>query len=117
MVEQRIVELILVQLNDRIKVTHTEVNAANITTILRMAMEIVEATEVKGKAQKALVEKVVRQVIVEAPISDDKEKLLLDMCDQGVLGNTVDLVVAASKGNLNINAVTKVATGCCLSFF
>ena len=37
------------------------------------------------------------------------------MCDEGILGSTIDMVVAASKGELDLNAAAKVATGCCLS--
>ena len=113
MAEQEIFELVLRQLKSQ--TSDIEVNSVNITNILRIAMEIVEATKVKGAAQKALVEKVVRQVIVDAPISDDKEKLLLDLCDEGILGSTIDMIIAASKGELDLNAVVKVATGCCLT--
>ena len=92
-----------------------EVCAENFMHVLRYAMEIVELTEFKGKEQKDMALRLVRSVVVDAPISDDKEKLL-DMIDQGVLGNTVDLVVDASKGNLDLNKAVKVATGCCALF-
>ena len=65
-------------------------------------MEIVEASQVKGNEQKT-VEKIVRQVVVIAPISDEKEKLLLDMIDEGVVGEVIELVVSATKGELNVN--------------
>ena len=99
------------------KLGEVEVSVENIMTVVRFAMEVVEVTELKGAAQKELAIRLVRKVVVDAPISDDKEKLLLDMVDQGVLGNTVDLVVDASKGHLKINNVVKVATGCCATFF
>mgnify|MGYP001293499248 FL=1 len=114
MAEQEIFEIVLKQLASQ--TSDIEVNSVNITSILRIAMEIVESTKVKGAAQKALVEKVVRQIIVDAPISDEKEKLLLDLCDEGILGSTIDMVVAASKGELDLNTAAKVATGCCISF-
>ena len=38
-----------------------------------------------------------------------------DLCDEGILGNTIDMIVAASKGELDINTAAKVATGCCIS--
>jgi hypothetical protein len=79
-------------------------------------MEVMEATKVKGPAQRDLAIKLVRQIVVEATISDEKEKLLLDMIDQGILANTIELVVAASKGNLDINTVVAVASGCCKLF-
>ena len=59
------------------KVGNMEINAQTVITVLRFAMEVVEATQLKGEAQKELAIKLVRQIVVEAPISDDKEKLLL----------------------------------------
>ena len=98
------------------KIGGMDINAENIVTVLRFAMEVVEATQLKGEAQKTLVEKLVRQVVIDAPITDDKEKLLLDMVDNGVVGNMADLVVSASKGEVDINSAVKVASTCCLSF-
>ena len=98
------------------KLQNVEVTVENFMIILRFAMEVVELTQLKGSAQKELAIRLVRQVVVDAPITDEKEKLLLNMIDQGVLGNTVDLVVDASKGNLDINRIAQVATGCCATF-
>lgn len=100
----------------KVKLQDVEVNVENFMTILRFSMEVVEVTQLKGEEQKELALKLVRAVVVEAPITDEKEKLMLDMIDQGVLGNTVDLVVDATKGNIDINNVVKVATGCCSLF-
>ena len=55
------------------RIGEMEINAETIVTVLRFAMEVVEATQLKGDAQKTLVEKLVKQVVVDAPISDDKE--------------------------------------------
>ena len=79
-------------------------------------MEIVEASKLKGEQQKKLVTKIVRKVIVDAPVADEKEKLMLDMVDQDIVGNVIDLVVSASKGEVNVNAAVAAAAGCCLSF-
>ena len=45
-----------------------------------------------------------------------KEKFLLDMIDNGTVGNTIDLIVGASRGEIDINTVTQVGTNCCLAF-
>ena len=96
------------------KIGDTEINAQTIIKVLRFAMEVVEAApNFKGPAQRDLAIQLVRQLVIDSPISDEKEKLLLDMIDQGILANTIELVVAASKGNLDINTVVAVATGCC----
>jgi len=98
------------------KIGDTEINAQTIMKVLKFSMEVVEATKVKGSDQKDLAIKLVRQIIVDAPISDEKEKLLLDMIDQGILANTIELIIDASNGDLDINAVIAVATGCCKLF-
>ena len=91
------------------------INSRNITLVIKLAMEIVEASALKGEEQKKLVEKIMKKIIIEAPIKDDKEKLLLDMIDEGVVGDVIDLVVSASKGELDINVAEKAAVGCCLA--
>ena len=85
----------------------TDININNIMFVVKYAMEIVEATKLKGKAQKEFANKLIRQIIVDAPISDDKEQLLLTMVDEGVLADTIEMIVLASRGKLNINRVKK----------
>jgi hypothetical protein len=101
----------------REKMGNIEVNAENIMTILKFAMEVVEATELKGEAQKTLCIKLVRDVVVAAPIADEKEKFLLDILDNGTVGHTIDLVVGATRGEINVNAAAQVGKNCCLAFF
>ena len=105
----------LSKLKQELKKRGMVINAKTITIVIKIAMEIVEASQVKGNEQKKLVEKIVRQVVVIAPISDEKEKLLLDMIDEGVVGEVIELVVSATKGELNVNAAEKAAAGCCIS--
>ena len=95
------------------KLVDVVINNETIMTVLRYAMEIVELTELKGKDQKDFAIKLVRQVVVDAPITDDKEKLLLDIIDSNIIGNTVDLVVDATQGKIDINSVVEVGQTCC----
>jgi len=106
----------LTKLNVKINQLNLEITPQTITTVIQIAMEIVEASNLKGEAQKKLVTKIVKKVVEDAPISDEKEKLILDMIEFGVVGNVVDLVVSASKGEVNINSAVATASGCCLSF-
>tara|TARA_B100000927_G_scaffold290311_2_gene288834 strand:+ start:8035 stop:8430 length:396 start_codon:yes stop_codon:yes gene_type:complete len=98
------------------KIGKLEINTQTIIVILKMAMEIVEATQLKGKAQKELCIKLVKDIVIAAPLSGSHEKLILDMIDSGVLDNTIDLVVDATQGKIDINAAIGVATGCCGAF-
>ena len=105
----------LKKLNETLESRNIEITSKTITTVIKICMEIAEATQLKGKEQKVLVERLVKKVVKDAPISDDKEKLLLDMIDEGIAGDVIDLVVSPTKGKLDVNAVEKVATGCCLA--
>tara|TARA_Y100001936_G_C16070339_1_gene670132 strand:- start:524 stop:940 length:417 start_codon:yes stop_codon:yes gene_type:complete len=105
----------LKKLNSALASRGIEITSKTITTVIKISMEIVEATNLKGIEQKILVEKLVRKVVKDAPIADEKEKLLLDMIDEGVVGDVVDLVVAATNGEVNVNAAEKAAVGCCLA--
>ena len=105
----------LKKLNSALAPRGIEITSKTITTVIKISMEIVEATNLKGIEQKILVEKLVRKVVKDAPIADEKEKLLLDMIDEGVVGDVVDLVVAATNGEVNVNAAEKAAVGCCLA--
>ena len=115
MVESEVFEMALTMLKD--KTDGTEINASSVIKIMRTAMEVVETTKVKGKEQKDLAVKLVRQVVVDAPITDDKEKLLLDMIDNNILGDTIDLLIQASKGELDINKILEGSAGCCGKIF
>lgn len=95
------------------KIGKLEINTGTIMTVLRFAMEVVEATQLKGNAQRDLCTNLVKDVVIAAPLSGDKEKLILDMIDSGVLSNTVELVVDATRGELDINAAVGIAKGCC----
>ena len=106
----------LKKLNGALASKGIEINSKTITTVIKISMEIVEATNLKGEEQKKLVEKLVRKIVKDAPIADEKEKLLLDMIDQKVLHGMVDLVVEAKEGKIDINALKQVGTGCCNIF-
>lgn len=93
-----------------------EVSPQTLMVIVKYAMEVVELTKLKGSEQRQMVVDVVKQVVVDAPISDERERLCLDMIESGVLGQTIDLVVDASKGHLDINRVASLAENCCFSF-
>ena len=109
-------DVALLKLQTTLKERNIEVSSKTITQIVKIAMEIVEATKLKGKEQKVLVERIVRKIVIEAPLEESKKSIVISMLDEGIVGDVIDLVISATKGELNINTVEKVATGCCLAF-
>tara|TARA_B100000963_G_scaffold127650_1_gene111427 strand:- start:96 stop:533 length:438 start_codon:yes stop_codon:yes gene_type:complete len=106
----------LLKLQTTLKERNIEVSSKTITQIVKIAMEIVEATKLKGKEQKVLAERIVRKIVNDSPLEESKKSIVISMLDEGIVGDVIDLVVSATKGELDINTVEEVATGCCLAF-
>ena len=105
----------LLKLQSTLKERNIEVSSKTITQIVKIAMEIVEATKLKGKEQKVLVERIVRKIVNDSPLEESKKSIVISMLDEGIVGDVIDLVVSATKGELNINTVEKIASGCCFA--
>ena len=103
----------------RFKIGNLEINGRSIMVFMRYAMEIVEVTQLKGEEQKQMVLRLLERVVRDAPISDKKEALCLKLINGGTVGQTIDIVVDATRGNLDINSIANaavgamVSTGCC----
>ena len=106
----------LLKLQSTLKERNIEVSSKTITQIVKIAMEIVEATKLKGEEQKVLVERIVRKIVNDSPLEESKKSIVISMLDEGIVGDVIDLVISATKGELDINTVEEVATGCCLAF-
>lgn len=93
------------------KVSTMTIRPNTLYLLIRYVMEAVEETTVKGTAQKELSLKLMRALIVDLTDGED-EKVLLQLLNDGTLGNMIDLIVDATHGNLNINTLSNVGTGC-----
>ena len=74
-------------------------------------MELVEQTPLKGSEQKEMALKLIRALIVDFTDAED-ERVLLQLLDDGTIGNMIDLIVDATRGRLDINTAVQVTTGC-----
>lgn len=101
-------------LNDRI--VHIKVSAKTLITILQYVIEVVELSEARGPQKKVLALSLLTNVVDDAGLDDDEKKLCMDMIENGTLGDTIDLVVSASRGKLDLNSVAKTGALCCITF-
>lgn len=107
-------ETALAQLQKRVGLT--EVNAQSLILIVKYAMEVVEMSELKGTEQREFALRLIKRVIIDAPLNDDDEEFCLDMVKSGAVGQTIDLVVDATNGQLNVNSAVRLAENCCFTF-
>lgn len=73
---------------------------------LRIIMQEIKKAGVHGN-KKELAENVLRQLILDADLDDAKENLLLNLVETGVVGNTIEMVVSASRGEMDLNDAAK----------
>ena len=80
------------------------------TTIILYAMEIIEFTQLKGEEQKTIVILLVTRVIEDSDLSD--KHIYLELIQTGFVDRTIEMIISATKGKLNIN-VKKAFFICC----
>ena len=107
---QPLFEKLVVEVKQRM--AGSSISSTTVTIILKYAMEVVELSEVKGAEQKELALGIVRQIIVDAPLSETAESACMLIIDSGILMGVVDLVVDATKGRLSVNQVKKRGRSC-----
>ena len=96
------------------KLGEAGVKKSTVALIIRYTMEVVEKTPLKGAAQKDFALRLIGDLVAELPDGDEKA-FLSDMIASGGIADTIDLVVSATKGDLDVNKVAKVAATSCLS--
>ena len=92
---------LVVNLKDRIGLT--KITANTIHVILKEAMELVEELNIPGSEKKDNVIEVVKCLVNDLVDNVEEKKLIMDIIDNNVLENTMDLIIKATKGEININ--------------
>ena len=89
------------------------VKPSTLSLVIRYTMEAIEKTPVKGPAQMDFALRVISDLINELPESDEKNFLRQTM-DSGGIRDTIELVVQATKGEIDVNLVVSTVTTHCL---
>ena len=95
------------------KVKAMGVKKSTLALIIKFTMEAVEKTPKKGAGQKDYALRLIRALVVDLATGEDKD-FLLTAIDSGAVGDTIDLIVQATQGELDVNNVVEVATKSCL---
>jgi len=96
------------------KTHHIKVGAKTLMIILEYVLDIVEHVEgIKGNKKKTLAILLITKVVENATLDEDDKKLCMAMIDNGVIGDTIDLVVNAHNGKLDFGDVVETGSKCC----
>ena len=99
--------------NFELKIASLSITPDTIIKVLQYAMEAVEVTTLTGEEKKKAVIDIVCKVVADAPLDDRTEKILVEMIEDGIIGHTIDIIVSASRGNLNLEGVTGASRVVC----
>ena len=106
---QNVYETTLAKL--KVKVSAITIRSSTLHLIIKYVMELVEQTPLKGSEQKEMALKLIRALMVDLTDGRD-ERVLIQLLDDGTIGNMIDLIVDATRGRLDINTALQVTSGC-----
>lgn len=90
------------------------VKKSTLALLVKFTIEAVEETPIKGAHQKDYALRLIEALVEELAEGEEKEFLLIAI-ESGSVGDTIDLIISASRGELNVNKVVEVASTSCLS--
>ena len=93
------------------KVKNISLRANTIHLVIKYVMELVEETPLKGIEQKEISLKILRELFIDLTDGDD-EKILLQLLDDGTIGNMIDLIIDATRGKINVNTAIVTSVSC-----
>eukprot|EP00965_Chrysotila_dentata_P218961 6190860-Pleurochrysis_carterae.AAC.1 len=111
----RIVDRACADVREKYMVRSATTDSNNLMALIVYAMEAVDGSRLDGPDKKEAVTEIVKGLLNYVPLDDYAQRLCMDMIDQGVVGHLIDVIVAASRGEVNVNATMKVGKSVCTS--
>lgn len=105
------------EVTNKMKKEKIELSTDTIINVLRLTMESVELSPLKGKIQKEVAIKVIVELANESGLTPENIEIIKSLAQGELISATIDLVVDAAKGKVNVNEVAKVAGGCLSKIF
>jgi len=96
------------------KMSLIEIRGSTIHLIIKYVIEELDGTELKGAEKKEIGLKLIKELVKDLAEGEDEE-ILLKMINDGTVGNLIDLIIDATKGKINVNAIAKVGVSCMTS--
>lgn len=105
------------EVTKKMKKEKLELSTDSIINVLRLTMESVEHSPLKGKIQKEVAIKIIVELANESGLTPENIEIIKNLVQGELISATIDLVVDAAKGKVNVNQVAEIATGCLSKIF
>ena len=83
---------------------------------LKVIIENVERENLKGHKKKELAIRILEDIIKISDLDDAKQTYCLSLIEHGVVSNSIDLIISAASGDLEVNTDIKTAQTLCSQF-
>ena len=83
---------------------------------LKVILENVERENLKGNEKKDLAIRILEDIIKTSDLDDAKQTYCLSLIEHGVVSNSIDLIISAASGDLEVNMDIKTAQTLCSQF-
>lgn len=125
-IQEAMLELLSKELIEKLYIKGIDFNTNTIVSVVGVAMEIVELHNLDGSSKKKFVINLIKKLNNEL-MKDEKQELLNQLIDNGIIESSIDIIIATSKGKLTLNVIKeeskevfeKVSKNCltmCLKF-
>jgi hypothetical protein len=116
-----LVDELLSILLEKLNENGVDLNAANMSDIVRYGMEVVEISTAPKEERKQLVLDMVAKLVETSDIEENQKQACLHILEGDLLANLIELLIKASKGELQLNQETveevlEVTEDCCFAF-
>jgi len=101
------------------KLADIGIKSSTMHLVIKYVIEAVEKFPTTGPASKNLALRIIKDLVGELPDSSEKE-FILETLNNGLVADTIDLIISAAKGDLAINVVEDVIFTCipsCINYF
>jgi len=101
------------------KLADIGIKSSTMHLVIKYVIEAVEKFPTTGPARKDLALRIIKDLVGELPDSSEKE-FILETLNNGLVADTIDLIISASKGDLAINVLQDVVFTCipsCINYF
>ena len=97
------------------KIEHIKVASQTLMLVLEYVIEVVEKIEnLKGNKKKGLAILLIKKVVENSDMDEEDRKLCMTMINNGIVGDTIDLVINAVNGKLDFDDVVETGSRCCM---
>ena len=102
---EKMLEIMLENLNTKLIEQNFVLEEATVMKLFQYGMEVIEIYDISGSRKKELVLEMITSLIEDSNLEESKKETLRHIISSGIASNMIDIIVSASKGELNINAL------------